>query len=77
MPLYCVALYKHFTKLVTDEFKTQEIRDFMQGKQVCLVQKSLKTINAELPTILSKKGCDASNAWDEEGDKEFSDDEQE
>jgi hypothetical protein len=50
----------------------------MIGQQVCLVQKCLKTINADLSNIMKKKGCDASNAWDEElSDKEFSDDEQE
>ena len=35
-------------------------------------------INAELPSIMNKKGCDASNIYDEElSDKEFSDDEAE
>ena len=50
----------------------------MIGLQVCLVKKCLKTINAELTKIMSKKGCDASNAWDEElSDKDFSDDDAE
>jgi hypothetical protein len=31
-----------------------------------LVKKCLKLINAELPQIMSKKGCDASNIYDEE-----------
>lgn len=26
----------------------------------------MKTINSELPQIMSKKGCDASNIYDEE-----------
>lgn len=43
-----------------------------------ILKKSLKLINAELPNIMSKKGCDASNIYDEElSDKEFSDDDAE
>lgn len=45
---------------------------------MCIVKKSLKLINAELPSIMNKKGCDASNIYDEElSDKEFSDDDAE
>ena len=42
--------------------------------------KSLKVINANLPDIMKKKGCDASNIFDEElaeHEREFSDDEKE
>lgn len=48
--------------------------------KVYLVVKSLKVINAQLPIIMSKKGCDASNIYDEElpeHEREFSDDEKE
>ena len=50
-----------------------------EQKEVCVVQKCLKTINAKLPEIMSKKGCDASNVYDEEIREQeyFSDDEQE
>jgi hypothetical protein len=44
---------------------------------VFIVKKSLKIINQQLPQIMSKKGCDASNFYDEElpaDDLEFSDD---
>ena len=43
-----------------------------------LVRKCVKTINADLPKLMNQKGCDASNAFDEElSDQEFSDDEAE
>jgi hypothetical protein len=38
----------------------------------------MKIINQQMPSILNKKGCDASNFYDEElpaDDLEFSDDE--
>jgi hypothetical protein len=47
---------------------------------VFLVKKCLKIITTKLPEILKKKGCDASNFYDEElseSDLEFSDDEKE
>ena len=42
--------------------------------------KCLKVITAELPDIMNKKGCDASNIYDEEvpeHEQEYSDDEKE
>ena len=55
-----------------------DIREFIKDQEICIVKKSLKLINSELPNIMSKKGCDASNIYDEElSDKDFSDDEAE
>jgi len=77
MPLYCCALYKSFVEHL-GKVGVTDLKAFLLGKELCLVQKCLKTINAELPEIMKKKGCDASNAYDEElSDKEFSDDEEE
>ena len=77
MPLYCVAFYKSFSAKLK-ELEISDIKTFLKDKEVSLVQKCIKTINSELPTIMSKKGCDASNIYDEEAsDKEFSDDEAE
>jgi len=48
--------------------------------KVYLAVKCLKLINTQLPLIMSKKGCDASNIYDEElpeHEREFSDDEKE
>ena len=56
------------------------IRDYLHGQETFLVKKCLKVINAKLPVLLSKKGCDASNFYDEElaeKELEFSDDEKE
>jgi len=84
MPLYSVALYKEsideIQKFIEKEGLNMSLRDFFIGKHMGLVQRCLKTINSKLPQIMSKKGCDASNAFDEEigSDQEyFSDDEAE
>jgi hypothetical protein len=74
MPLYSVVIYKSFLEECTEN------PIFLKGKQVCLVSKCLKTITNQLPQLMKKKGCDASNVYDEEqgSDPEyFSDDEQE
>lgn len=45
-----------------------------------LVKKCLKVITERMPDIINKKGCDASNFFDEElpeGEQEYSDDEKE
>ena len=78
MPLYCVAFYKSFCKALAENNVT-DIRQFLKDREVLLVQKCLKTINSKLPEIMRKKGCDASNIYDEEAtsDQEFSDDEAE
>ena len=84
MPLYTVSLYK----AVTDRLNLAEPADFWKGRKLNMVTKTLKTINAKMPEIMSKKGCDASNAFDEEcatletaggaaNDMYFSDDEKE
>jgi hypothetical protein len=57
-----------------------KVKEFLVGKRVGLVKRALKTINNRLPSIINAKGCDASNAFDEEvgSDQEFfSDDEKE
>lgn len=78
MPLYCVAFYKSFGKTLAENGIT-DIRSFLKDREVLLVKKCLKTINSKLPEIMSRKGCDASNIYDEEAtsDQEFSDDEAE
>jgi len=65
MPLYCVAIYKTFTEQVAAAGIT-DLKEFIKGQKVSLVKKCLKTINSELPNIMRKKGCDASNVYDEE-----------
>lgn len=57
-----------------------EIKNQLVDSKVYLAAKTLKVINAELPKIMRKKGCDASNIYDEElpeYEREFSDDEKE
>lgn len=56
------------------------MRNQILDQRVFLVQKCLKVINAQLPDIMARKGCDASNIYDEEipeRDREYSDDEME
>jgi len=75
MPLYSVILYKELQEHCPEDLKT-----YLKGRQVSLVSKCLKTITTQLPQLMAKKGCDASNVYDEEvgSDPEyFSDDEQE
>lgn len=80
MPLYTIQLYQS----VKERLNLAEPAEFWKGRKVNVVTKTLKTINAKLPEIMSKKGCDASNAFDEEcatletgGEAYFSDDEKE
>ena len=87
MPLYSIVVYKHFlsrlnTALDYEENDKKLLKDFMMGREVHLVKKCLKSIESEIPKIMKKKGCDASNFFDEEpsGNGEdiyFSDDEAE
>lgn len=78
-PLYSVRLYPAFL----DALKSRgvaDLRNQVLDERVFLVSKCLKVINAELPQIMSRKGCDASNIYDEEipeGEREYSDDEKE
>ena len=54
------------------------MRESLHGSECFLVKRTLKVINHKLSEILKKKGCDASNMFDEEvaeNEKEFSDDE--
>lgn len=45
MPFYCVAIYEKFVKRL-EELGISDLKEFFQGRQVSLVNKSLKTINA-------------------------------
>mmetsp|Transcript_27256 Transcript_27256/g.26303 ORF Transcript_27256/g.26303 Transcript_27256/m.26303 type:complete len:115 (+) Transcript_27256:535-879(+) len=50
----------------------------LKGKEVFIVQKCMKVVTSDIPKLLNQKGCDASNAFDEEirkEEQEFSDDE--
>ena len=78
-PVYSVRIYPEFI----DKLKSQglvEIKNQLVDQKVYLVAKTLKVINASLPVIMAKKGCDASNVYDEElpeNEREFSDDDKE
>lgn len=77
-PQYSVRLYPAFMEGL--KAKGVEAKNQLVDQRVYLVSKCLKVINAQLPAIMSKKGCDASNIYDEEipeGDREYSDDEKE
>lgn len=77
-PLYSVRLYPSF--LETLKAKNVELRNQLIDQRVFLVSKCLKVINARLPDLIAKKGCDASNIYDEEvpaEDQEYSDDDKE
>jgi predicted xylose isomerase-like sugar epimerase len=63
-PLYSVRLYPAFVESL--KAKNVELRNQLVDQQVFLVSKCLKVINAQLPAIMQKKGCDASNIYDEE-----------
>jgi len=79
MPLYAVSIYEQCHKHLLSVDADLDMRNFFKGRQVCLVKKRLKVINEQMPELLRKKGCDASNAHDEEqtDDVWFSDDEKE
>jgi hypothetical protein len=77
-PQYSVRLYPAFLESLQQ--KSVEVRNQLLDQRVYLVSKCLKVINAQLPVIMARKGCDASNAYDEEvpeRDQEHSDDERE
>eukprot|EP00347_Sterkiella_histriomuscorum_P019565 403341149 len=77
-PLYTVRVYPQFIEKLHSQ--NIEPKNQLIDAKIYLVAKSLKVINAQLPVILSKKGCDASNIYDEElaeHEREFSDDEKE
>jgi hypothetical protein len=55
----------------------QYYREKLHGITLYVVKRTLKMINSRLDDIMSKKGCDASNMYDEElleAEQEFSDD---
>lgn len=87
-PLYSIQLYPGFMTALVEKAKatgqTAVQADFMKrelhGKLTCVVKRTLKLINSRLDEIMKKKGCDASNMFDEElmqTELEFSDDEEE
>mgnify|MGYP001059594075 CR=1 FL=1 len=87
-PLYSVQLYPEFSEKLSQkhlsENPTMTAIDFLRlnlhGRQTFLVKRTLKTIDGKMDKILSKKGCDASNMFDEEvfeTEQDFSDDEME
>ena len=77
-PFYSVRLYPQFL----DKQRTAgvEPKSMLVGSRVYLVVKTLKMISSQLPLIMARKGCDASNIYDEEvpeNEREFSDDDKE
>ncbi|CDW80607.1 snornp assembly factor [Stylonychia lemnae] len=75
---YSVRLYPSFTDKCTQQ--GLEIKNQILDQKVYLVVKCLKVINTQLPILMNKKGCDASNLFDEElpeHERDFSDDEKE
>ena len=78
-PLYSVRLYPSFVEILKAK-GVENLKNQVVDQQVSLVKKCLKVINADLPNIMKKKGCDASNIYDEEvpeHEQEYSDDEKE
>ena len=72
------------TDVVPGAPRTPEIVTFfkerLHGAPTCVVKRTIKMINGRIDEIMSKKGCDASNMFDEEvlpTEQEFSDDEME
>ena len=65
-----------------EESPTQEqlahlLKAELHDKRTYVVKRTMKLINSKLDEILAKKGCDASNMFDEEiplSDQEHSDD---
>ena len=56
------------------------LKSKLHDKHTYVVKRTMKLINSKLSEIMSKKGCDASNMFDEEvadSDREYSDDEAE
>ena len=56
------------------------MKEQLHDRNTCVLKRTMKLINGRLEEIMSKKGCDASNMFDEElmpTEQEFSDDEEE
>lgn len=64
LPLYSVKLYPEYTAKIKGE--NLEIKNQVVDQRVYLVVKTLKTITTSLAQIMQRKGCDASNMFDEE-----------
>lgn len=76
-PLYSVQLYPEFVTSLHAQEGFSSMRESLHTEKVFLVKRTLKVINNKLDEMLSKKGCDASNMFDEEipaEEQEFSDD---
>ena len=77
-PLYSIQLYPSYIESVksqnnndNDQTTPFDFRNHFHGKRISLVKRYLKVIGHKLDHILRKKGCDASNLYDEElSDKE-------
>ena len=68
-PLYSVMLFPQIAekfKQMTTQMQAKELKDFFKGKDTFIVKKCMKVITSEIPKLLAKKGCDASNVYDEE-----------
>ena len=72
------------TKFREDAQGAPTIADFMKAnlhdQLTYVVKRTMKMINSRLDEIMQKKGCDASNMFDEEvlpTEQEYSDDEEE
>ena len=56
------------------------MKEQLHDKHVYVVKRTMKVINSKMDDIMKKKGCDASNMYDEEvleTEQDFSDDEME
>lgn len=63
-PQYSVRLYPQFLQNIKS--KELELKNQLLDQKVYLVSKCLKVITSQIPVLMSKKGCDASNIYDEE-----------
>ena len=86
-PLYSIQLYPEYVDKLTAELGAEPssspeqlielLKEALHDKQTYVVKRTMKLINSKLDEIMNKKGCDASNMFDEEiphSDQEFSDD---
>lgn len=77
-PLYSIQLYPEYVDEVQKQTEYQSMRESLHGVDCFLVKRVMRVINNKLDEIMRKKGCDASNMFDEEvpeEEQEYSDDE--
>ena len=61
-----------------DTHVTDVLRRLLHGEKTFVVKRTMKIITNQLEKLMTQKGCDASNMFDEEVEQkemEFSDDE--